>query len=107
MFVSRAKLEDFKTADYSLNGTREADFMEGLIQSLEGLDVVAFATLCEDFNRCVPVWSVCICGAYSACSNQTIRISPLDEWKFKVLRAVRAHIEATGADDEEDEHDFT
>jgi alpha-soluble NSF attachment protein len=45
------KLSDFLTADSSLQGTREAEFMQSLIRDYEGRNPDGIGASCEEYNR--------------------------------------------------------
>lgn len=78
--AARSKLDSFKSLDYTLDRTREAEFITALITAYENMSTEEFAQACADYDR----------------------ITPLDAWKTSVLLSIKRRIAAEAGDDEVD-----
>jgi alpha-soluble NSF attachment protein len=78
--AAKNKFDTFKGIDFSLDRTREAEFMQSLITAYENMNTEEFSQACADYDR----------------------ISPLDPWKTSVLLAVKRRIASEAGDEEVD-----
>eukprot|EP00607_Mallomonas_marina_P002421 CAMPEP_0182428024 /NCGR_PEP_ID=MMETSP1167-20130531/20958_1 /TAXON_ID=2988 /ORGANISM="Mallomonas Sp, Strain CCMP3275" /LENGTH=300 /DNA_ID=CAMNT_0024610649 /DNA_START=177 /DNA_END=1079 /DNA_ORIENTATION=+ len=78
--ATREKIQLYKTLDYTFNTSRECQFIEKLLESIDAYNSEDFAQACADFDH----------------------ITPLDPWKTSMLLKAKRHLKSQAGEDEVD-----
>jgi len=76
----RSKLASYKNVDYTFGSSRECQFLEKLVESVDAFNSEDFSQACADFDH----------------------ITPLDPWKTSMLVLAKRHLTAAAGDGDVD-----